>query len=556
MQLICVDEQHFAKLRGKGGVYVDKTKAMYDLFKDGTYFFIARPRRFGKSLLCSTLAELFAGNRNLFKNTWIDGSDWEWKKHPVLHFDMTNAISGNGDASITHKKLLLMTAQKASEYGVEITNINDPASALQQLVEKIHAKTGEQVVVIIDEYDKPLLDAIDKTDKYPAIHEELRVFYSPLKALSDKLRLVFMTGVFKFAKTSIFSGLNNLHDLTFNPRAAHVVGYTEQEIRTVFAEHLEAFALKNKLSTVDMMAVLQSQYNGYKFGVDVTTGDLSEGVYNPFGLNYVFQEQQQLAQWFASGSPTALIKKLARDQFADIEPQNLAFDFRVLENSCNPDNITGLSMLYYAGYLSLKNYTKSFGGDEITLDFPNVEVGQSFSKLLLPLITKTDDNRIRAAVKALGKTLFYGKLDELHDLLNHILAQIPYGLHGARAASTPTADNNSNPAESAEEEARIDFTAREHYYQTVFHLLLAAAGFVVSPEDMTNRGRIDITVILPKTVYLFELKMNQPAAVAIQQIKDRDYATKYRTPGCQIYAIGIALSDQKRTVEEVIWEQL
>jgi len=305
-----------------------------------------------------------------------------------------------------------------------------------------------------------------------------------------------------------------------------MLGYTEQEIRTYFAQHLAALAAKKSLKLDEMLAALREKYNGYTFGFDVDTEQLATSVYNPFALNYVFHQQQMLDQWFVSGTPSALIKKLQEAEFAALDQNNLVVEFNTLKASCNPDKMTALSMLYYAGYVTVKSYHDG----ELVLDFPNVEVGQAMSKLLLPLITKTAEGNLREATKALKKILLASDLATLKDLLNHILAQIPYGLHGSRP--------------------------QEHYYQTVFHLLLAAAGVVVTPEDMTNRGRIDLTVMVGSMVYLFELKMDQPATVAIQQIKDRDYATKYRTPGRKIMAVGIMMSKQERVVEELLFEEL
>ncbi len=540
MQLICVDEQSFAKIRAQSGIYVDKTQHLYNIFKTGTYFFISRPRRFGKSLLCSTIAELFAGNRELFKNTWIDQSDWNWQEHPVIRLDMTKAAGASSDAAIVRQGMLNLINDNATQLGIVDLAQTSPHLMLAQLINKLHLKNGKGVVVVIDEYDKPLLDTVDDSNRYKDIHRELASFYGQLKASSDQLRLVFLTGVFKFAQTSIFSGLNNLNDLTFNPKAAEMLGYTEQEIKTYFAEHLDALAKKDSVSTDAMLDTLRQQYNGYRFGVDLMTEKLSSRVYNPFGLNYVFKEQQLMSQWFSSGSPSALIKKLSEQGFQAIETKNMIMDFSTLKNSCGPDNMDPVMLLYYAGYTTIKSFERTTPGDgEVVLGFPNMETGLSFSKLLLPLITKTDDNAMRNANKELRKIVLANNLDALKDCMNHLLAQLPYELHGKQGKTE-----------------KEDLVLREHYYQTVFYLWLTAAGFLTTPEDMTNRGRIDLTVLLPNTVYIFELKMDQPAAAAIQQIKDRDYATKYRTPGRHIVGVGITLNVKDRCVDELLYEIL
>lgn len=378
MQKIYVTEKEFKEIRAKGGLYVDKTKYIYDLFKDDKYFFLARPRRFGKSLLCSTLSELFKGNREAFKGLWIDSSDWNWQPYPVINLDMSKVAAPTATAADTRKGIVDLLLSNAKKLGVADLVIDTPYLMFKQLIAKAKEVTGKNVVVIIDEYDKPLLDVIDDTPHHIAIHKELSAFYSQLKPAEDDLQFVLITGVFKFTQTSIFSGLNNLNDITFDMPAAELVGYTEQEIRTFFADHLAALAEKNNISTEDMISTLRKKYNGYKFGIDIGINTLSQGVYNPYALNYVFAEQQLLDKWFTSGSPTALIKKLAEKQFKALTPQALTIAFNRLNESCSPDDITTLSLLYYAGYVTLKNYADT----KVTLDFPNSNASLAYKMLL------------------------------------------------------------------------------------------------------------------------------------------------------------------------------
>lgn len=526
MQLICIDEQSFSKIREKNGVYVDKTKIMYNCFKDGTYFFISRPRRFGKSLLCSTAAALFAGRKELFKGLWIEESDWAWDTHPVIHLDMTKAASAAYDATKVEAALMVVLRGIARDYEVSGLESSEAGSYFGELLKKLHKKTGKQVVVIVDEYDKPLLDVILKAENYKSIHEVLRNFYAQLKANSDHLRFVLLTGVFKFAQTSIFSGLNNLIDLTFLPGAAELLGYTEQEIKDNFPEHLENLAQGYKKTTPEMLVALKEKYNGYSFGVDDKAGCVIGSVYNPFAINYVFHQQQLIEQWFASGTPTLLIDKLKSQSFAGIDTSELRIKLGVLKNSYNPDEITSLSLLYYAGYVTIKNYLPQSG--LLVLDFPNAEVAQSLSLYLLPQITEKRLSAFGLITEKINTLLYDQDLSDLKDLFNQALAQLPYHMFGTQ----------------------------ESYYQTVFYLLLNASSVITFAEDMSNRGRADITVLLPKAVYIFELKMNQPAAVGIEQIKERGYAEKYRTPARQVYLIGIELSKAKRVIKDLIFEKL
>ncbi len=379
-------------------MYVDKTEHIYNLFKDDKYFFIARPRRFGKSLLCATLVELFKGNREIFKGLWIDSSDWHWQQHPVIHLDMSNASSKTATVATMHEGICNMLRHNAKALGITELGGSTPGFMLADLIEKAKEVTGQNVVVIIDEYDKPILDVIDHKAKHTEIHAELSDFYSQLKPAESFLKFVLITGVFKFTKTSLFSNLNNLKDITFSPKAGAVVGYTEQEVRAFFAEHLAALAAKNKMSVDDMMVKLREQYNGYAFGVDLDTGEFSNRVYNSYGLNYVFAEQQQLKKWFESGSPTSLIKKLAANNFADLDSSNLSMPFATLDRSCTPQDlgttntfaseehndgdIASLTLLYYAGYLTLQQYHDQ----DIFLGFPNQEIATEFSSALLPLL--------------------------------------------------------------------------------------------------------------------------------------------------------------------------
>jgi len=294
MQLICLDEQSFSQIREKKGVYVDKTRIMYDVFRDGKYFFISRPRRFGKSLLCSTLAALFSGKRDLFKGLWIEQSDWEWQSYPVIHLNMGEVASPTHSAEKVEAGLMLLLQGVARQYAVEVIQTTVLELYFGQLIKKLFEKTGQRVVVIIDEYDKPLLDVIHEKDQYPRIHDVLRGFYSQLKNNSEFLRFVLLTGVFKFAKTSVFSGLNNIKDVTFDPKAAELLGYTEQELQDYFAEHLASLASGYKKTMPEMLEILREKYNGYSFGINDMVGNIVGSVYNPFALNYVLNEQQLL----------------------------------------------------------------------------------------------------------------------------------------------------------------------------------------------------------------------------------------------------------------------
>jgi len=550
MQDILLTEQSFRKIREATGLYIDKTEHIYHVLSKDAYYFIARPRRFGKSLLCSTLAELFAGNRGLFKDLWIDSSDWQWEKYPVIHLDMTGGISSTGDAQEVRKKLMLMITLLAAEYNIDVNQAPDPGTALQLLILGIQKGLNKPVVLIIDEYDKPLLDAIDKTDRYAAIHDEIRTFYSPLKSLAPALKLVFITGVFKFAKTSIFSGFNNLNDITFDIPAAEICGYTEQEIKTFFAEHLAALAAKANVSEDQMMITLQSQYNGYRFGLDSLAKKLSDSVYNPYGLNYVFAKQDLLHKWFASGSPTVLIKKLSANNFTSLETSGLSIPFSMLDESCTPDDLAlhenfsethntdqelaSITLLYYAGYLTIQQY---HDGD-IFLGFPNQEVATAFSGALLPVILNQTATTMIKIMRKIGNVFKEQRLNDLKELLNDALSPVSY--HTLKQASGNTRST----------------IIPENFYHFGFYFLFSGSNVKTTTEETSLGGRADLVVETTQAVYLFEFKMDTPADDGIKQIKSREYARKFKHAGKQLYAIGISASSEKRFIKELAWEQL
>jgi hypothetical protein len=538
MQEIFVSLKEFKSIRQQNGVYIDKTEHIYNIFRQEGYFFLARPRRFGKSLLCTTLAELFAGNRELFKDLWIDQSNWQWEKHPVLYFDMTNASSKAGTAETVREGIFNMLRRNAEAFGITDLVGSTPCLMLGNLIEKAKKAYGKNTVVIIDEYDKPLLDVIDDPTRTKEVHQELSDFYSQLKPAEKNLRCVLITGVFKFTQTSIFSGLNNLNDITFDPKAAALVGYTEDEIRHFFTEHLAALATKNKLSVDAMMAKLQQQYNGYSFGIDIDADQLFGGIYNPYALNYIFAKQQQLDEWFASGSPAVLMKKLVAEQLHALTPQELNLDFKALKTSCSPNKLSSTMLLYYAGYMTMKACSTNRFTDPtettITLDFPSSTVRKAFSDQLFPALMQDQQYEAKSIVTATKTLLRNRQLDELQQLLNDVLAHVSYDL-----LTRPH-----------------DKQARENIYQIIFVILFSACGMRVTAEEQTNRGRMDIMVELHDLAYIMELKMDQPAGVAIDQIQKKEYGAKFRHLGTELYVVGISISATQRRVQEVAWKAM
>jgi hypothetical protein len=525
MQKVYTDESNFSEMRSGGGVYIDKTRSIYTAFKGGKYFFISRPRRFGKSLLCSTLSALFEGKRELFKDLWIDQSDWQWNTHPVIHLDMTRAAAADFTADQVRGQLMILLLGIAGRYGIAAFASDSPAGVFAELIVKLYEKTGKQVVVIIDEYDKPVLDAIDDPAARDERHKILAALYAPLKASTEYLRFVFLTGVFKFTKSSIFSGLNNIKDLTFAPEASDLLGYTDQELQDSFAEHIAALAVACEKTTLEMSQILKEKYNGYCFGVNVNKGALSESVYNPFALNNVFASQQLLDRWFLSGTPTFLIKKLKEHGFVGLDVAELNADFGILERSCSPDTMAELPLLYYAGYVTMRSFDAQLG--VVSLDFPNIEVSQALSQCLIPEIAEKRDTVFLVITRQITQAFYDQNLEGVKDLLNQALANIPY----------------------------LMFSSRESYYQTIIYMLLNMGRLPTIAEDMVNAGRADLVIKLSKVIYILELKMNQSASVALAQIKARGYAEKYRPLGRTIVLVGVELSSEERVVKDMVVEK-
>ena len=530
-KLILTDRANFADLLQLGGLYVDKTKEIYDCIGKGTYYFLSRPRRFGKSLLCSTLKEMFSGNRALFKGLWLDSSDWEWKNHPIIHLSMIDMAGEQNNAADLVEKLFNQFKKIAEHYNVALTKSLIVDLVFSNLVESLYKKTGFKVVIIIDEYDKPILDLIDKQADQKEVHSVLRSFYGTFKALEVSLRFVFLTGVYKFSQTSVFSSLNNLTDLTFDPKAGSLLGYTQEEVESYFSNEIDALAAKEKLDRSSMLEKLRTNFNGYRFGVDASSGELSPGVYNPFAMNHTFAANQMLEKWFISGSPSYLIKKIAAGCFEEIGPEGLEINFRTLTNSYGPDEITALSLLYYAGYATMNLFTP--GPNMVKLVYPNLEISQATSTELINIFKTNKASDLYRIAWRIADCFRNHQFDALKELFNQALAQLTYQI----------------------------IVSEEKYFQTVILLLLQMGKLRANAEIPTNDGRMDIVVETSGAIFIVEVKFNKPAADGLKQIKDKDYAKKFRAQGLPITAVGLSVglgekADAKNCIFDVVVEQL
>lgn len=533
-QSIATTQANFADIRRQNSVYIDKTKQIYDCFFGvDKYYFLARPRRFGKSMLCNTLHEIFLGNKELFKGLWIEQSDWQWATHPVIYLDMTFAAGSDNTVKNIEEAIHELLDEHAQKYAVMLPpQTKSIHLRFKALVTNLYEKFGKGVVIIIDEYDKPILDLVDNPKMRNKIHTKLRSFYSPLKPLEAKLSKVFLTGVYKFTQTSIFSNLNNLQDLTFSPKAGTLVGYTEEEVKKYFNDDIENLAKKLNVTYEAMLDRLRTQYNGYRFGIELITETLSQGVYNSYAMNNVFASLDLIDKWFESGSPAFLIQKIREGKFVDLSSGSIQLDFNKLKNSCSPDDIDAVSLFYYAGYATMQTYDSD--SEKIHLGYPNLEVSTATARELIKLFKIDQSSAINDLALNIAKSLRTHQFDALKDLFDQALAQLTYQI--------------------------IDST--EHFFQAVVLLILQMGRLRAEAEVPTNNGSMDIVITLPNEIIIIELKFNKLAAEGLAQIKDKNYAKKFRAAGTKLMAVGLSITldkaDEKnnKCIADVAWEAL
>jgi hypothetical protein len=525
MKPIFTGESFFENVRKDGGVYIDKTEHIYNIFNQRGYYFLSRPRRFGKSLLCSTVAALFRGEKELFKGLWIE-NHWNFSQvHPVIHLDMTRITASNGTREIMAIKLISQLQDIADQNN--ITNAYSDVAELffYNLIKQLHEKTGKQVVVIIDEYDKPILDSIKRPEYYDEILGFLRDTYSQLKAASAHLHLVFLTGICKFTKTSIFSGLNNIMDISLSPRAAELVGFTEEEIDKNFGPHIERLARENDISVEQARFTLRQKYNGYTFGLHLTHGPVGK-VYNPFAINNAMNEAMFVERWFESGSPSHLLELLKDTNFEDLEPTNMQLPLSDLVLTGSIKTLHPLTLLYFAGYITIDAYDND--GDILYFSYPNKEVAFSFTKLLMPMLMTIEQTTLSRLMARLRNTVRQEQFDALKGVLNTILSHLSYPM----------------------------MEHRERYYQSMLFFLLNASELLTRSEVMNNLGRSDLEILLPDKVIVIELKVGSSADKALEQAKDRGYANKHLASGKKVFLMGVVVGQTRREIEELAVEKL
>lgn len=509
MKKLPIGIQTFQKIREEDYLYVDKTGIAVDLINRYSYVFLSRPRRFGKSLFVDTLHHLFEGKKQLFEGLAAERThDWS-KIYPVIRISFSEGSFRS--PKTLEQSLLTSIMENEKRLGVTVKT-RVPALRFAQLIRGVSKKYDCRTVILIDEYDKPILDNIDSGEMALEARDSLRDFYSSIKGNDAHIRFAFLTGVSKFSKVSIFSGINNIEDITFTPEFSTICGYTQNDLETVFETHLQGADMKQ----------VKLWYDGYHF--------LGENVYNPFDILLFLRGNKQFRNyWFETGTPTFLVKLLQRQRFFLPQLDNIKAGEELL-SSFDIDNITPIPLLFQTGYLTIKEVLQVGVMIQYTLGFPNLEVSAAFNNSLVDLFASPEcKSQVQTNIYI---ALYNGDLDKFKTAIYALFAAIPY-------------HNYTN-----NEIARY-----EGFYASVIYAWLASSRLSLIVEDCTSKGRIDMSVDMEDTIYLIEFKLDQ-AGAALEQIKSRNYHEKYMTKGKKIVLIGIGFSSKEKNVTEFVWEEV
>jgi hypothetical protein len=506
--------QDFEKLRKGDYLYVDKTALIYQLVSTGSYYFLSRPRRFGKSMLLSTLHAYFSGKKELFEGLAIEKLEKNWTKYPVLHLDL-NLIK-KGDDKALDSTLNDTLCEWEELYG---TRESETTFALRfkGVIQRAHQLTGQRVVILVDEYDKPILQTIDNDALQEKFRSTLKNFYGVLKSEDKNIRFAFLTGVTKFGKVSVFSDLNNLYDISLDRPYTPICGITDEELDTVFAPYIERLASVMNQSYAQVREVLRVNYDGYHFCED------SVGIYNPFSILCTFQSNKIKSYWFETGTPSYLVYLLKKHNFNLEKMATAECDADVL-NSVDSQSTNPIPVIYQSGYLTIKDYDPEFGLYQ--LGFPNKEVEDGFLKFLLPNYASVDNTQTAFVITNFVKEIRAGKVDEFFKRLSSLFADTPYEL----------------------------VKDLENHYQNVLFIVAKLMGFYVKAEYHTSEGRIDLALQTKDYTYVMEFKLDGTAEEALAQINDKNYALPFAADNRKLVKVGVNFSSQTRNIERWVVE--
>ena len=517
LKLYPIGIQTFEEIRKTDKLYIDKTEYIYRMaHAGGKHFFLGRPRRFGKSLLVSTMHSYFEGKKELFQGLAIEKLEKEWTEYPVLHFDMS--LGKHLEKEQLEEYLNYQLEDQEKKFGLT-EHRNGANNRLTDLINTVYQKTGKQLVVLIDEYDAPLLDVAHETEQLENLRNVMRNFYSPLKGCESKLRFVFLTGITKFSQLSIFSELNNITNISIDDEYAGICGITKEELLTQMDEDIEVLAQKRNITKEEAVIKLKENYDGYHFAA------CSPDVFNPFSLLNCFAKGKFGTYWFTSGTPTYLINMMRKFNFAPTElgkmyAKESAFD----APTENMPTITPL--LYQSGYLTIKDHDEM--SDLYTLDLPNKEIKAGLFESLLPnYIEGMYAQNSNVTIARMSVLIRQKDMDAALHLLQDFLGTVPY----------------------------CNVTNYEgHYQQTLFIIFSLLTEYVVDVEVHTPKGRVDIVLLTQTDLYLIELKLNQSAQAAMQQINLKNYRQRFTLSGKPITKVGINFDSTQGNITDWVIE--
>lgn len=503
--------QNFEKIRTEDFLYVDKTAEIYKLAKEGRYYFLSRPRRFGKSLLVSTMEAYFSGRKELFSGLAIEKLEAEWKQHPVLHLDLSGV--SYTDESVLERVLSDKLAKWETLYGA--VNTSDILGLrFKEVIEAAYNKTGNQVAILIDEYDKPIIDNLGNEPTLSRLRSTLQGFYSVMKSMDARIRFGFLTGVTKIGKMSVFSGLNNLNDISMIPDYVDICGVSESELHEYFDESISELSSANEMSKEECYVKLKSMYDGYHFCED------SIGIYNPFSLLNTFQNKKFREYWFETGTPGFLVEVMRKTSFDVTTLENQTVDSTLMSNADaifeNP-----VPYLFQSGYLTITGYNDMFRLYQ--LGFPNQEVKNGFLNCLLKYyVPMSPDMSGTTLIYQLWHSITEGNPKSFMQILSSLFANTSYQIQG---------------------ETEKDF-------QYAMYIISALLGEYVQVERTTSNGRIDLIIQTKEFIYIFELKVNADADVALRQIDEKGYARPFEGDSRKLFKIGVNFSTATRRIED------
>ena len=493
-------------------LYVDKTDIAQELIENGQYYFLSRPRRFGKSLILDTLRTIFETDeedKELFKGLSVYENGYEFIKHPVIRISFNNGDFSSKEGFEQRISKILQTNQEILD--IKCDQKWSSSNCFEELIQRAFEKYNKKVVILIDEYDKPILDNIDNKKEAKKRKEELKNFYSVIKGADEYIKFVFITGVSKFSKVSLFSGLNNINDITLTKKYSTICGYTQSDIETVFAKHLESCDFDK----------IRKWYNGYKF--------LGEGVYNPFNiLLFIENEFEYRNYWFSTATPTFLLKIIEKNNYFLPNLENIVKDETML-NSFDIDYIEIETLMWQTGYLTISDSYENFDGMEYVLSIPNQEVRLSLLASIADFMSKIQNSK--PMKNNILKALMENDFEKLEIDLKTLYAAISYQLF-----------------------TKNDMNTKEGYYVSVFYAYIKALGFDIVCEDNTNKGRIDITIKMPSSIILMKFKTDGTSA--LQQIKDKKYHEKYMSQDLPVFIVGIEFDKKDKNISKMEYERI